>query len=53
MTTTAGNGPEPPLAGSCTPAEKAALLPLCETLTVMPLLVTVPVTPDGFGGFSP
>jgi hypothetical protein len=49
---TAGNGPEPVL-GSCTPAEKLALLPLFETFTVMLVDETVPVTLAGFGGFVP
>ena len=51
-TTTAGKGPLP-LVGSCTLAEKPALLPLCVTFTVMLLFETVPVTLAGFTGFSP
>jgi hypothetical protein len=50
-TTTTGNGPVP--LGSSTRDEKLELLPLWETLTVMLLLDTVPVTVAGFGGFSP
>jgi hypothetical protein len=50
-TMTAGNGPVP--LGSVTVAEKLALLPLSETLTVMALLVTVPVTDAGLAGLEP
>ena len=39
---TAGNGPVP--LGRLTPAEKLADRPLCDTLTVMLVLETVPVT---------
>ncbi|MBB2748318.1 UNVERIFIED_ORG: hypothetical protein FHR35_008211 [Microbispora rosea subsp. rosea] len=48
---TAGNGPVP--LGRSTLAEKLALLPLSDTLTVMPVLETVPVTPAGLPCFSP
>src|SRR6266516_2638724 len=41
-TTTAGKGPVP--LGSCTLAEKLALLPLADALTVMLVRDTVPVT---------
>jgi hypothetical protein len=50
-TTTAGKGPVP--LGSCTLAEKPALLPLWEAFTVMLVAETVPVTLDGLAGFSP
>jgi len=47
---TAGKGPDP-LLGKVTPAEKLALLPLSDTLTVMLVLVTVPVTEAGLAAF--
>src|SRR5689334_20601484 len=50
---TAGKGPEPPLVGSWTLAEKLELRPFWLTLTVMLELETVPVTLDGFAGLSP
>ncbi|MFY1698207.1 hypothetical protein [Solwaraspora sp. WMMA2101] len=50
---TAGWGPEPPLVGSWTLAEKLALRPWWDTLTVMLLLDTLPVTVAGLAGLSP
>ncbi len=50
-TTTTGNGPLP--LGTSTGAEKLELRPWWETLTVMLVRETVPVTLDGLPGFSP